>query len=457
MNRKGLLFFIVLVFVVLLVPLAGMNFWATTETTENTPLAEIPSAFTEENKPNLYYLSDWGNYFEDRFAFRPHLVTANALLHSKIFGQSATDQVVIGKDGWLFYGGTLSDYQGKNLLSQRDWFCLIHNLQLMQEYIEGQGSHFLLTIAPNKNSLYGKYMPSRYSKGELKNIDVLSEKLQEGGINYIDLYELFKKNKTPLYFKKDSHWHNKGAVLAYRVFMEAMGKKHETYLNVPCIEKKIHVGDLEEMLYPKATEPENDYVYQKERKFQCETTDYMTEWIETTNSEKEQTLLMYRDSFGESLLPFLAEEFNKGYFSRLVPYHLTQTEYYRPDYVIIERVERRLSSFAEEAPIMPAPKRENRLSLKTETKSEATIKTEGSYLSVGGTVDKSLIHEESKILVEIISADGKRNTYEPFYLTENGFQLYLKEETVPVGTLQINILTELSNQSVIICSESFTK
>lgn len=457
MNRNGLLFYIILIFVILLIPLGGMTFWPTTETTENTPLAEIPSACTEDGKPNFYYLSDWGNYFEDRFAFRPYLITANALLQGKVFGQSATDQVILGKDGWLFYGGTLSDYQGRNLLSDRDWFCLIHNLQLMQEYIEGQGSHFLLTIAPNKNSLYGEYMPSRYLEGNSKNMDYLSQKLQEGRINYVDLYGLFQKSETPLYFKKDSHWHNKGAVLAYRALMEAMGKKHETYLNVPFTEETVHVGDLEEMLYPKAITPEKDFIYKKEMKFQCETEDYMTEWIETSNSEKEQTLLMYRDSFGESLLPFMADEFNKGYFSRLVPYHLTQAEHYQPDYVIIERVERRLSSFAEEAPIMPAPQRENRLSLKTETKSEVKAKTEGSYFSVNGTVEEDLIRDDSELFVEIIDGDGERNTYAPFYLTKNGFQLYLKEETVPSGTFQINILTELNNQSIIVCSESFTK
>ena len=43
-----------------------------------------------------------------------------------------------------------------------------------------------------------------------------------------------------------------------------------------------------------------------------------------TEAQKDGSMLMYRDSFGESLLPFVADEIGQGYFSRLVPYNLTQ-------------------------------------------------------------------------------------------------------------------------------------
>lgn len=457
MNRKGAIVFITAVFIVLLIPSVCMTVWPTTQTTENTPLADVPVCVIEEGQPNLYYLSQWGEYFEDRFAFRQQLVTANALVYSTLFRQSATDQVVVGKEGWLFYGGTLEDYQGKNLLTAREWFCLVHNLKLMQEYVESQGSQFLLTIAPNKNSLYGEYMPDRYLQGTQKNIDLLAEKLKEAGVSYVDLYSLFRKKDQVLYFQKDSHWNNQGAVLAYRALMEAMGKNHETYLNVPFSQQEVHTGDLDEMLYPLATKPEMNTVYEGTRKFQSSSQDYMENWIETTQPEKSGTLLMYRDSFGESLLPFVAGEFEKAYFSRLVPYHLTQIEQYRPDFVVIQRVERRLSSFVEEAPVMPAPKRDNLSALKTETDSTVKAELQGSYLSVSGKVVQELLKEKTELYVEIKSDDGKCNTYQPFYLSDGGYQLYLKEETVPSGTVQINLIAEIQNQYVIVDSATFTK
>ena len=109
MKNTGYKIFIILVFALLLVPFAGMSFWATNETTENTELAGWP-ALTEDGKWNEAYLSEMGEYFEDHFAFRQYFVTANALLRGKVLKSSATDQVVVGTDDWLYYSGTLHSY-----------------------------------------------------------------------------------------------------------------------------------------------------------------------------------------------------------------------------------------------------------------------------------------------------------------------------------------------------------
>ena len=68
---------------------------------------------------------------------------------------------------------------------------------------------------------------------------------------------------------------------------------------------------------------------------------------------------MYRDSFGESILPFFADEYQKAYFSRLVPYNMENLLQYRPDTVVVERVERQIAAFATEIPIMEGPRVEN--------------------------------------------------------------------------------------------------
>ena len=51
MKNTGYKIFIILVFALLLVPFAGMSFWATNETTENTELARWP-ALKEYGKRN---------------------------------------------------------------------------------------------------------------------------------------------------------------------------------------------------------------------------------------------------------------------------------------------------------------------------------------------------------------------------------------------------------------------
>lgn len=461
--KKRYLVYIIAVWIILLIPFAGMTFWPTNETTENTVLAEWPQ-FIEDGEWNETYLSEMGEYFEDHFAFRQNFVTANALLRGKVLGSSATDQVVVGTDEWLYYGGTLDDYQGKNLLTEREIYAAVHNLKLMQNYVESQGSQFLLMVAPNKNSLYNENMPYYYQEGEKSNLAHFAEKLEEAGVHYLDLYELFKEQDEVLYFKRDSHWNNKGAVLAYNALMNQLGKEHETYLNVPYTVESVHSGDLDEMLYPLAVELENEYIYDKEFSYTYvnEITDNMDDWIETQNLNEESSLLMYRDSFGESLLPFVADEVGKGYFSRLVPYNLTQVVQYDADYVIVERVERRLAAFAEEAPFMNALQVENIYGPEAKTDTTLALDEQESYLMITGQIDESYIEEETEIFVAVRdNTTMETKTYQAFYtITEggdgNGYQLYLIGDAVPMQNVHINVIVQNAGQNTIVASEDMT-
>ena len=82
-NRKIYWVYTVCIFVILILPFAGMSVAPTTETTENKELAELPALYAE-GEWNPQFLSELGLYFEDHFAFRPMMVTANARLWSGI-------------------------------------------------------------------------------------------------------------------------------------------------------------------------------------------------------------------------------------------------------------------------------------------------------------------------------------------------------------------------------------
>lgn len=448
MKKKGYLLYIIIVFAILLVPFLGMSFWATDRTTENTTLSEWP-AFVKDGEPNINYLEDMGNYFEDHFAFRLQMLTANAMIWSKGFDTSTTDQVVTGKDDWLYFSGTMDDYTGRDLLSDRELKAIVHNLSLMDSYVEFCGGRLLVTVAPNKNTLYNSAMPYYYQKGETSNLERLVPLLEEAGIEYVDLTEAFQNEDEVLYFKRDSHWNNKGALLAYNTIMDAMGREHETYANVPTVTEKDHIGDIDEILYPLAAEPEENIYYSKDWGFDYvnDVTDNMDEWIETVNPDKDGTLLMYRDSFGESILPFFADEYNKAYFSRLVPYNMENLIQYKPDTVIVERVERQIDALATEIPVMESPKVENIRPL--EIKTDTSLKTEqnGSYLVISGTVDQKYVNEDTQIYVAVSSEDRSRiSTYDAFYtLTNsgdgNGYQIYLRDTSLPSEKIHIDVIT----------------
>ena len=63
---------------------------------------------------------------------------------------------------------------------------------------------------------------------------------------------------------------------------------------------------------------------------------------------------MYRDSFGNALIPFVADEFHNGYFTKAVPYNWNLQNEKKADKVVIELVERHIHSY-EEGTILAAP------------------------------------------------------------------------------------------------------
>ena len=448
MRKKRYLFYVLTIWTVLLIPLVGMVWYPTESSAEKKELTKWP-VINADNWWDLANLVEMSTYFEDHFSFRQEMITANSFIRSGLLKSETTDQVIVGNNGWLYFSGDLNDFQEVDILSKRELNCIMHNLNLMNNYIEQQGSRMILTIAPNKSTLYGNNMPYYYLEGESSNLQLLTKLLENTDITYVDLDKLFQEQEDVLYFQKDSHWTTKGAVLVYNALMEKMGLVHETYENHPYTVENNHTGDLEEMLYPMAIEKEDDIVYEKEASYIYvnDIIDNMDSWIETSNPDKETKLLMYRDSFGEKLLPFIADAVGEGYFSRLVPYNLAQVVQYMPDYVIIERVERKIAAFAVEIPVMEGPLVNNVDTVEIKTDTTIEVNTNGSYLVVKGTTDETYINTDTEIYIAVEEVENEvTKTYQPFYtLTEagngNGYQLYLNSVSMPKGSYQINVIT----------------
>lgn len=461
--KKSCKIYIAAIMIILLVPFVGMSFWMTTETTENKELSQWPKLM-ENGTYNKDYLEEAGTYFEEHMAFRMQMLTANSAIWGKIFRTSTTDQVIVGNDNWLYFGGTANDYTGRKLLSDRELYNVVHNLSLVQEFVEQNGFQFLLAVVPNKNTLYGDHMPYYYQQGTDSNLDRLNKLLEQENIHFVDLKEAFQKEDETLYFKRDSHWNNKGAVLAYNAMLDCLEKKHESYLNVPYEVKIEHIGDIDKIMYPLAAEEEENFYYDKDWKYRYvnDVTDNMDAWIETVNTEKEGCLLMYRDSFGESILPFLAEEYRNAYFTRLVPYNLGNVVQYHPDTVIIERVERKIAAFATEVPIMEAPGTDNVSAVEKKTNSTIECKKSGGYLEIKGSIEQKFLEDDTEILVSVSDVNRtSTKTYRPFYtLTKggngNGYSMYLNYAEISSDSLHINVICKTNGKAVIVASEDIS-
>ena len=225
MNKNHLyLFFILFCITVCFSFSLGMFFTEQPKPRANEILTPKPAMILPDGSVNKEYLKNVTDYTADHFAFRTDLITIHNAILSKVFHTSASDDVILGKQNWLFYKQTENDYIGKNILSDNDIESIAHTLHMIQQYVENQNAKFLFVIAPNKNSLYGEYMPdSMYTIRNESNAQHLMNALQKQNVNYIDLFRVFRQKNEVLYYQLDSHWNNKGASLAYHSIMNALG------------------------------------------------------------------------------------------------------------------------------------------------------------------------------------------------------------------------------------------
>ncbi len=351
MERKniGKWVYVILFYAACLIPSVGMLFYHS-ELAENRTLSEMPVFRTEEGL-NWDYFQELQTYVSEHFAFRGELVAADSMIKYKLLQTPCDDQVVIGKEGWLFFGETLADYVGVTM-TDSELDQIASKLAEVCDYIERQGKQPLIVIVPNKNQIYPEYMPMRFGgRAGQSNLTLLQERLWQGGVPYVDAYRALLEGKAQdeMYLHEDTHWNNTGARLVLNEIYAAYGLTDHYELSGYQIEES-HAPDLYAILFPGQEHFEQQRVYDdgKEYRFigRMHSVDDMM--IRMTAEEGNgKSILVYRDSFGRALIPYLGGTFDSATLNRSTPYDLSLVGSTDCDYVLIEIVERNLADLGQ--------------------------------------------------------------------------------------------------------------
>ena len=333
MKKTWSYLYIFAALLLLLTPSLGMALFGASGEAANEHLSPPPSLRTREGGFNLKVLNESADYLADHFALRQELVTLWGALNATL-GSSAQEQVILGREGWLYYAPTLPDYTGQ-ALSDEELEAIARRLSELQAEAESRGAIFLFTVAPNKNSLYPAHMPAAYpSRHGEGNLERLLPWLEAYGVRYVDLFAL----NLP-YYRTDSHWTAEGAARAADALLAALGRE-SAYAATPFTEGAPRRGDLYEMLYPAREGAEPEILYGGALRFPHlnDSKDGSAITIRTQGGEAGR-LYCWRDSFGIALYPYLADAFAEAVFSRSTDYVLPEGSY---DAVILEIAERNL-------------------------------------------------------------------------------------------------------------------
>ena len=430
MKRKlSSVAFIAVILTICCVPSLGMLLPQQGEAGGNQALARRPALRDAEGKLNAEYPAQMARYLEDNYFLRQDMITAWSALNDRVLHTSISDSVIRGTDGWLYFADTLDDYTGLGPMERRDLFSAARNLSLMREYCEGLGARFLFTIAPNKNSLYPEHMPCFSSLGGGRNAAGLTAGLAEEGVPYLDLFTVFREQDETLYFTQDSHWNSKGAALAADAVCRELGETSD-YFAGPFSPEADHKSDLYDMLYPAGRALETDQKYDGELNFTYDSPirgpDSLT--IMTSGASGGGSLVMFRDSFGNLLYPYLADHFASALFSRST-YRVNLAQQREADFVVLELVERNLPYLIQNIPVMPAPARDALRPARTVDTScglaaEASDELEG-FLLVTGSFPAGGFDEDSPVYLT-----SGAEWYEAFLLEDGGFGGYVPESAL---------------------------
>lgn len=301
--------------------------------------------------------------YNDNFGFRNLLIKMNALIDTKIFKKSSTEKVVIGQDDWLFYkmddSKDLSeDYRGNMRFTEDELKKIKENLEGKRDWLKKQNIPFVLMITPNKSSIYGEYYDKSYKKvSEETRLDQLLTYLHKNSdIEIVDIRKTLidKKSEQRLYHKTDTHWNQYGAYYGYRDLMNAMHKYIPELsplslndFNLVKEFRKPGEGDLANMIgLPERYGEEHILLQPKEDRkampVENDHYDLIRGDILKTSDKNKPKLLMYRDSFSVSLIPYVAEHFSESVYEWSYNFNGILIDQIRPDIVVQQVVEGKL-------------------------------------------------------------------------------------------------------------------
>lgn len=321
---------------------------------ENRNMATFPQ-FPSDKSGLPAYIAGLEVYFNDHFGFRKLLVRKNNRLRWSFFKEKNVN-VLVGKDGWLYYtvGDAIDHYSGLLQFTPEelhDWQVL---LEKRRDWLAKRGIAYLFVVAPDKHSIYPEELPGWAVKvrPQTKLDQFVAYMHEHSTVPILDLREVVFNAKQihPTFLKIDVHWNLFGGFVSYQEVMRALGKE------VPSVEAPLALsdftvtnelktgGDMAKLLGLTMTESNYFRLIPNSGLPQFSTELSPLEHPQTPKFTKNPSakgrLLVFQDSFALGWIPFLGYHFNEVAYVWQYDLDPLWVERMKPDMVINEMNER---------------------------------------------------------------------------------------------------------------------
>lgn len=271
------------------------------------------------------------SYLRDQFPGRDHWVSFQTDMEL-FMGKNEIHNVYIGKNHYL-----LEHYTEKEFDPQQ----ISKNLQALEKFVgkAKQNADVHVMMVPTKSWILREKLPAfapHYK--EQKFYDALQQKLEKEDVLISVEPVLDAHKEEEIYYRTDHHWTTLGAWYAYKQYTKAVGgdlQRAQGKKKFRCISKDFYGTTYAKINY--ARQADKIEIYEPEDKLRVvynmgekktktlydvsflKTADQYSVFtggnqavLEITGGIKNgKTLLLIKDSFANSILPFLAEDYEK--------------------------------------------------------------------------------------------------------------------------------------------------
>lgn len=309
-------------------------------------------------------------YFNVNFGLRPGLIRAVSRFKLRLFHVPANRMVIVGEDGWLYLAADQEDDCCRQVrpFTQAELAGWRSMLEKRRDWLAERGIPYVFVIAPDKHTVQGEHVPAwMRPTGDASRLDQLVDYLRRTStVSIVDVRSalLHAKQDGDVYFKLDSHWNEQGAFVAYRETMAALAKSFPALHPATMSEFDVSTsrdrsGDLAAMLAisDDLEQPEVHltpktpraavYVEGAEGPVVNDHRRYRQRASQRPDAEVPRAVI-FHDSFGATLNPFLAEHFGRAVYEWTWGFDTSLVEREKPSVVINQLVERALMRDLEE-------------------------------------------------------------------------------------------------------------
>ncbi len=339
---------------------------------ENRELAPFPRVDASWRSIAGYgpALSAW---FDDHFGFRATLVRWHGKSRLFVLDVSPTTAVVKGRDGWFFYGDdqSIEDYANVEPMTPAALANWREAVVRARDWLTARNIPYVFTIAPDKHVIYAEEMPGTLVRaGDLSRADQLFTTLQDTGLAVDVRASLFDaKARERIYQKTDTHWNDRGALVAYRRIIGAVRARvprtPEAWTRDD-FDPVDHIApgmDLAAMMGLNGVLSEVDLTLVPRRPRRArviepagaEPTAEEGRIVTEIDDSSLPRAVIFRDSFASRLVPFLSEHFSRAVYLWQNDFDADVVVKEHPDVVIQEIVGRHLYNFIPSPELVPRP------------------------------------------------------------------------------------------------------